>query len=123
MVGEPGVELDLAAVGEVREAAGESQPGVWCPPRLVVVAALPVRVGFDGRDLRCLRADLVCGGTRTDRQQQSGSDPIRVADHPFQGPGAAHGAADDGGDLGDAQRGQRRDVRLHLVTYRDQRKS
>ena len=49
--------------------------------------------------------------------------PARGADHPLQSPRAAHRSADDGRDLGDAQRGQRGDVRLHLVAHRDQRKA
>ena len=64
----------------MREAAGDLQTGVGAAPGAVVVAALPVRVGLDGRDLGALGADLVGGGTRAHRQQQARADPIGMAD-------------------------------------------
>ncbi len=88
---------NLAAMGEVREAAG-SRVSIWCPPSRGSRRSAS-RVGFDGRDLRCLRADLVYGGTRT-----AASNPARtrsrVARPPIQGWAPPNGAADDGGDLG-----------------------
>lgn len=88
VVGEPAVQFGLAPVGQVRDAPGQRQPGVGVTAGAVIVAALPVRVGFDGRDLRALGADLVGGRAGADGQQQPGADPVGVADHPLQAPGA-----------------------------------
>ncbi len=118
-VAESQVQLCLAAIGQVRDAPGDGQAGVGTAAGAVVVAALPVRVGLDGRDLGALRADLVGGGPGADGQQQPRTHPIRVADHPFQRAGTTHRAAQYGRHLGDAQRGQRGDVGLHLVANRD----
>ena len=122
LVGEPGVQFDLAAVGQVREAARDLHADVRRTTGAVVVAALPVRVGLDRRDLGALGADLVGGGARPDRQHQRRTHRVGVADDPLQRPRAAHRAADHRGDLGDAQRGQRGDVGLDLVAHRHQRK-
>ena len=48
---------------------------------------------------------------------------VGMADDPLQRSCAAHRAADHRGDLGDAQRRERRDVGLDLVTHGHQRKS
>lgn len=119
VVAEPGVELDLAAVGQMREAPRDRQPGVGRAPGVVIIAALPIRIGFDRRDLGALGADLIGGRARAHRQQQPGPHPARVTDDPLQSPCAAHGSTHHGGHLVDAQGGQRRDIGLHLIANRD----
>jgi hypothetical protein len=104
----------------MREAAGDLQPGLGCAPGVVEITALPIRVGLDGRDLSGLGADLVGGGARTDREQQSAPHSVRVPDYPFQSPCAAHRSADDGGNLIDTQCSQCGDIGLHLVAHRNQ---
>ena len=99
------------------EAAGDLEAGFGGTPGAVVVAALPVRVGFDRRDLGALGADLVGGRARTDGQQQTRAHPVGVADDPFQCPGATHRPAEHGGDFGDAQRRQGGDVGLDLISH------
>ena len=106
----------------MREAAGDVQAGVGAAPGAVVVTALPVRIGFDGRDLGALCADLVGGRARTHRQQQTRAHPVGMVDDPFQCPGSTHRPADHCGDLGDAQRCQRDHVGLDLISHRNQRK-
>ena len=56
------VKFGLGAVREVRDATGDAESGARCPPRSVVVTALPIRIGDDGSDLRRLGADLICSG-------------------------------------------------------------
>ena len=119
-IAEPGVQLGLAAVGQVREPPGDLQPGIGCATRAVIVAALPARVGLDGRDLRALGADLVGGGPRADRQHQAGAHGIGMTDDPLQRPGPAHRSADDGGDVGDAERRECGHVGGHLIAHRHQ---
>ncbi len=106
----------------MREAAGDVQAGIGGSPGAVIVTALPVGVGFDGRDLGALGADLVGRRARTHRQQQTRAHPVGMADYPFQRPGSTHRTADHGGNLGDAQRRQCGDVGLDLIPHRYQRK-
>ena len=78
VVAEAGVELDLAAVGQVRDPAGDAQPAPRAAPgRVVVVAAgaSPGRWGWPGL-LRGLGADLVGGGDRADGEDERRGDPV-----------------------------------------------
>ena len=53
-------------------------PATRDPAGAVIVAALPVGVAGDGRDLGGLGADLVRGGAGADREDERGRDPVRV---------------------------------------------
>ncbi len=117
IVGEPGVQFDLAPIRQMREASRDLHAEVRRTAGAVVVTVAPVRVGLDRRDLRALGADLIGGGACPDRQHQRRTHRVGMADDPLQRPGAAHRAADHRGDLRDAQRGERGNVGLDLVTH------
>ena len=123
VVAESVVEFMLTAVGQMCEASRDLQAGVGAAARAVVVAATPVRVGLDGRDLVGLRADLVGGRAGADGQDQPGPYPIGMGDHPLQCAGTAHRASDHGGDLADTEPVEHCDVRGHLIANRHRGKA
>ena len=122
-VGEPLVELDFAAIGQMRDAAGDSHAGQRDSAGAVIVAATPVGVGLDGRDLGCLGADLIGGGPRSDGQHECAAHPIRVLDRPLQCACTAHRAAEYRTDAADAQSVHQRDFGAHLVEDGDLREA
>ena len=103
----------------MREAPGDLHAGRRRPAGVVVVTALPVRVGLDRGHLGALGADLIGGRAGPDGQYQPGPNLVGVPDEPFQRSGPAHRPADDGGHLGDAEGGQCGPVGLDLVADRD----
>ncbi len=122
VVAEAVVQLDLAAVGQVREPSGDLHADIRRASGAVVVAVAPVRIGLDRGDLVALGADLVGGRTGADRQHQRRPDVVGIGDHPLQRAGTAHRPADHRGHLGDAERRESGDVGLHLVAHGNQRK-
>src|SRR5690606_17623584 len=69
---ETGLQLRLAAVGDVGEPPGGAQPGVRALPRggVVVVAAAPARVRADRVQLHRGERDLLGAGRRRGGEQQ-----------------------------------------------------
>jgi hypothetical protein len=102
----------------MREAPRDLHADIGRAPGAVVIATAPVRIGLDRRHLRALRADLIGRRARSYGKHQRRAHGVGVADGPLQRAGPAHRAADDRGDLGDAQRCQRGDIRLDLVAHR-----
>ena len=123
IVAESVIQFMLAAVGQMSEASRDLQADIGAAACAVVVAAAPVRVGLDGRDLIGLRADLVGGRAGADGQDQPGPYPIGMGDHPLQCAGTAHRASDHGGDLADTEPVEHRDVRGHLIADRHRGKA
>jgi hypothetical protein len=66
---EPRLQLERAAIGDVRDPAGDPHPGCRPDGREVVVAAVPIRIGDDSGDLRGAQRYLLrrCGGARREQ--------------------------------------------------------
>ena len=114
LVAEALSELERAAVGQVRDPAGDAEP-VDGRIGQRVVAAGPARVGPDGGLLGGLGADLVGGGHRAGGEEEQRRHPVGQRDGPLERPHAAHRAADDAGPPVHAERVGQRGLDPHLV--------
>ena len=117
------VELQLPAVGQMGDPAGEAQAVDGALARGVVIAAVPRGIVFDELDLRALDADLPGAGAGPDAQDQRAADLVGVHQRPLQRAGAAQGAADDRHDRLDAEFLQRHALDGDGVAHRNRREA
>src|SRR5450631_1255150 len=92
---EAAVELGLAAVGHMCDAAGQTQSEVGALWTAVVVAAGEVGVLTDGKQLRLTPGDLLGGRVRRAGQHDASANAFWVGHRPLECPHGAHRASED----------------------------
>ena len=100
---EPLLQLVRAAVGGVRDLAGEPEPRRREDALLEVAATPEIRVSFDCPHLRVPPRDLVGARRRAARDDEGALHPMREGRHPLRGAHPAEGAADDSVEARDAE--------------------
>jgi hypothetical protein len=118
--GEALLEARHAPVGAHRHHARGGEPGVGRIGR-VVASGAPARIGEDRLALGLREADRPGRVARGARHEDDGSDQLRVEQGPFQDLHPAERAADDHGDVADAERGHQGVLDTHHVPDGDRR--
>ena len=112
------MQLQLAAVGDVGDAAGDPEPVIGPPALLVVVAAAEPRVAADRQQLGLAPGNLLGRRVGGRGQHDRGVDASGMGDRPLQGPHPAHRPAENRLPALDAEVVCEQGLDLHLVADR-----
>ena len=90
------MQLNLAAVAQVANPAGDCQAGHWPACRVVIVAVAEVRVEADRLALEPAESDLLGAGDRAGGDHDGPLDVGGKVHRPLHGAHATHGSTNHG---------------------------
>ena len=116
---EPELEFRAGPIADLAETTGDGQAIYRSGARPVIVATRKGRILAYGADLQGAQCDLISCCRRSDGQHDGTTDPLGIADTPFEHAHSAHGSPDDTRPRRNAERIGQAHFDAHLITNGD----